>query len=97
MTSLAAIPAFAHLSRATQAALAGHTVGVRYRADAVVRPAGVPVDAALLLLRGTVVAAYRAPGGGQLWPVRWSGPAIVDKPTPLGGPSPSDAMLPPRT
>ncbi|PZF96022.1 hypothetical protein C1I99_17575 [Micromonospora deserti] len=58
-----------------------------------VRPAGAAPEAVLLLLTGTIVAAYAGPSGGQLWPARWDGPGIVDKPAILGGPAPSGALL----
>jgi CRP/FNR family transcriptional regulator, cyclic AMP receptor protein len=70
-----------------------HTRPVTYRAGAVVRAAGAAPDGVLLLLTGTVVAADAAPSGGQLWPARWDGPAIVDKPASLGGPPASGALV----
>ncbi|MEJ3746304.1 Crp/Fnr family transcriptional regulator [Actinomycetes bacterium KLBMP 9797] len=93
MTSVAAIPAFASLDGAALAELARHARPVRYCAGAVVRPAGTAPDSVLLLLSGTVVAAYAGPSGGELWPARWDGPAIVDKPAALGGPARSGGLL----
>jgi CRP/FNR family transcriptional regulator, cyclic AMP receptor protein len=93
MSSIAAIPAFASLNDRAVSDLARHARPVRYPAGAVVRPAGTVPDAVLLLLAGTVVAAYVGPSGGQTWTARWDGPAIVDKPSVLGGPAPSGALL----
>lgn len=107
MTSLATIPAFAALDARTLVALERASHPVRYAAGAVIRPATAS-DAAssasavacggvsgpvILLLRGTIVAAYPAASGGQFWAGRWDGPAIVDKPAALGGPAPSGALL----
>jgi len=93
MTSVAAIPAFACLSADAVAEVNRYARPVRYRAGAVVRPAGSAPEAVLLLLTGTIVAGYAGPSGGETWPARWDGPAIVDKPATLGGPTPSGALL----
>lgn len=93
MTSVAAIPAFASLSGDAVAEVTRHARRVRYGAGVEVRPAGAAPDAVLLLLAGTIVAVHVGPSGGEVWPARWNGPAIVDKPAALGGPAPSGTLL----
>ncbi|GLH97540.1 Crp/Fnr family transcriptional regulator [Phytohabitans aurantiacus] len=97
MTSLATIPAFAALDARTLVALERESHPIRYAAGAVIRPATAPgvvcSGPVILLTRGTIVAAYPAASGGQFWAGRWDGPAIVDKPAALGGPTPSGALL----
>lgn len=93
MTSLAGIPAFVSLPGDVLAGVATQARPVRYRAGSVVRPAGSAPESVLLLLGGTVVAAYTGQAGSQMWPARWGGPAIVDKPSALGGPATAGSLI----
>ncbi len=87
---LASIPALRRLAPAALAALDRDGREVRFAAGDVVRPAGRPVDAAVLLLSGIVVATCTGPDGRELWLERWVAPAIADKPAILGdGPPPT--------
>jgi CRP/FNR family transcriptional regulator, cyclic AMP receptor protein len=85
MSSLPSIPAFRALSPAALDAVARDSKAVRLGADAVIRHAGDPPSTVVLLLSGTVVASYAGPSGIEVWPARWEGPAIVDKPSVLDG------------
>jgi CRP/FNR family cyclic AMP-dependent transcriptional regulator len=79
MTSLATIPAFAALSPEALDALTAASQPVSYPPDAV-----IPRDGAvLLLLSGVVVSAHVDASGAEVWPARWTAPAIVDKPAAL--------------
>jgi len=91
--TLASIPAFAGLSPATLRALRQASRPVTFGAGAVLRAAGEPAEAVVLLLSGSVVAAYAGPDGEQVWPACWAGPAIVDKPAALGGGRPATGLL----
>ncbi|GAA1033113.1 hypothetical protein GCM10009557_33830 [Virgisporangium ochraceum] len=85
MTPLDSIPAFRTLSPDSLAALARASRAVRYGAGALVRPQGTPARAVLLLLSGTVAAEHATAEGQLVWPERWTGPSIVDKPAVLDG------------
>lgn len=85
MTSLGTIPAFRALSPGSLAEVTRSSRSVRYGAGAVVRPQGTPARGVLLLLSGTVAAEHATVGGTLVWPERWTGPSIVDKPAVLDG------------
>lgn len=93
MSSLASIPAFRALSPAALDAVARDSKAVRLGADAVIRHAGDAPSAVVLLLSGTVVASYAGPSGIEVWPARWEGPAIVDKPSALDGGRPLTGLV----
>ncbi|MEV2242434.1 Crp/Fnr family transcriptional regulator [Micromonospora sp. NPDC049891] len=93
MTSLAAIPALSALPPTALNSVFRDSRGARYGAGTLIRPAGQPARAVVLLLTGTVVAAYTGPSGAQVWPARWEGPAIVDKPSILGGGVPTTDLV----
>jgi CRP-like cAMP-binding protein len=79
MTSLATIPAFTALAPDTLASLWAASRPVTYPPGAV-----IPRDGAvLLLLHGVVVGTHVDAAGAEVWPARWEGPAIVDKPAAL--------------
>jgi CRP-like cAMP-binding protein len=85
MTPLDSIPAFRTLSPDSLAAVARASRAVRYGAGALVRRQGTPARAVLLLLSGTVAAEHATAEGQLVWPERWIGPSIVDKPAVLDG------------
>ena len=85
MGSLASIPALRALAPTALAALAGRTRAARFAAGAVLRPAGEPARHVVFLLSGMVAATYGRPDGAEMWPERWIGPTIVDKPAVLDG------------
>jgi CRP/FNR family cyclic AMP-dependent transcriptional regulator len=93
MSSLASIPAFQALLPAALEAVARDSRSVRFGADAVIRHTGDPIRAVVLLLSGTVVASYTGPSGVEVWPARWEGPAIVDKPSVLDGGRPLTTLV----
>ena len=85
MTSLAAIPALRALPPASLAAVGRASRTVRYGAGSFIRAPGTPADGVLLLLAGTVAAEHATVDGTPVWPDRWTGPSIVDKPAALDG------------
>jgi CRP-like cAMP-binding protein len=85
MSSLAEVPALRALTPAALRALAGETRAARFPAGAVLRPAGEVARHVVLLLSGTVVATHVGATGAEVWPERWTGPAVVDKPAVLDG------------
>lgn len=93
MSSLASIPALRALPPAALDAVVRDSRAVRLGADAVIRHAGDRPRAVVLLLSGTVVASYTGPSGAQVWPARWEGPAIVDKPSVLDGGKPLTGLV----
>lgn len=93
MSSLRSIPAFGGLDAGVLAAVARDSRPVCFDAGAVLRRAGQSADAVVLLLAGTVVASFLARSGAQMWPARWTGPAIVDKPAVLTGRAGSTSLV----
>jgi len=93
MGSLASIPALRGLPPAALQALTGQTRAARFAAGTVLRPAGEVAHSVVLLLSGTVVATYVKPAGVEVWPERWVGPALVDKPAVLDGDPPSTGLM----
>lgn len=85
MTSLGTIPAFRALPPESLAAVSHASRSVRYGAGALIRPQGTPAHAVLLLLSGTVAVEHATADGTLVWPERWTGPSIVDKPAVLDG------------
>ncbi|WP_213013286.1 Crp/Fnr family transcriptional regulator [Paractinoplanes toevensis] len=92
MTSVGFIPALRALPSAKLEAVDRDSHPARFRAGAVIRPAGERASAVVLLLSGTVVATHTQPCGGEVWPDRWTGPAIVDKAAVLDGETPSTGL-----
>jgi CRP-like cAMP-binding protein len=93
MTSLGSIPALRTLSVDALEAVTRDSRPARFRAGAVIRPAGERATAVVLLLSGTVVAVHAAPTGREVWPQQWVGPAIADKPAVLDGGVASSGLL----
>jgi CRP-like cAMP-binding protein len=92
VTSLAAVPALRDLSPAALAAVAADARPARFAAGTVLRPAGTAAETVVLLLSGTAVATWTTAGGQEVWPARWTGPAIADKPAVLGGGVPETGL-----
>jgi CRP-like cAMP-binding protein len=93
MLSLASIPALRVLAPTALEALTGQTRAARFATGAVLRPAGETARFVVFLLSGTIVATYGRSDGVEMWPERWIGPAIVDKPAVLDGrPCPTGLM-----
>jgi CRP/FNR family cyclic AMP-dependent transcriptional regulator len=80
MTTIAAIPALRDLPAAVLAEIGAGSREVRWRAGAVIRPAGETARGVVLLVSGTVAAVE-----GEVWTEHWDGPAIVDKAAVLSG------------
>ncbi|RKN48295.1 Crp/Fnr family transcriptional regulator [Micromonospora endolithica] len=93
MSSLASVPALRVLPTTALEALASQTRLVRFPAGAVLRPAGAVARSVVFLLSGTVVATHVRSTGAEMWPERWTAPAIVDKPAVLDGRPPSTGLL----
>ncbi|MEU8663249.1 cyclic nucleotide-binding domain-containing protein, partial [Actinoplanes philippinensis] len=90
MTSLGAIPALRDLPPDRLAALGRRSRAVRFAAGDMLRRAGTCASDVVFLLSGTVVATHDTAAGDEVWPGRWTGPAIADKPAVLSGePSPT--------
>jgi CRP/FNR family transcriptional regulator, cyclic AMP receptor protein len=89
---LDAIPALRGLPAATIEAVAGQTRWVRHNAGAVLRHPGGPAHSVVFLLAGTVVATNHGADGTDVWPERWTGPAIVDKAAVLSGRVPATGL-----
>ncbi|MEU4424396.1 Crp/Fnr family transcriptional regulator [Actinoplanes sp. NPDC024001] len=85
MSSLASIPALRGLSPAALGILAGQARAARFAAGTVLRPAGEVARSVVFLLSGTIVATHVGSTGVEVWPERWAGPAVVDKPAVLDG------------
>lgn len=85
MTSLGTIPALRALPPVSLAALTRGSRTVRYGAGALIRPQGDRAQGVLLLLSGTVAAEHATADGTRVWPDRWTGPSMVDKPAVLDG------------
>ena len=93
MSSLASIPALRAVAPAALRSLAGQARAASFGPGAVLRPAGEVARAVVLLLSGTVVATHIGSSGVEVWPERWVGPAIVDKPAVLDGGPPSTGLM----
>jgi CRP/FNR family cyclic AMP-dependent transcriptional regulator len=93
MSSLASIPALRGLASTALEALAGQTRTARFTAGAVLRPAGEVSGFVVFLLSGTIVSTHGGADGVEVWPERWVGPAIVDKPAVLDGRPPSTGLM----
>jgi CRP/FNR family transcriptional regulator, cyclic AMP receptor protein len=93
MSSLAAVPALRLLTPTALTILADRTREARFAAGAVLRPAGEVPRSVMFLLSGTVVATHSGSAGGEVWPERWAGPAIVDKAAALGGHPPATGLM----
>jgi CRP/FNR family transcriptional regulator, cyclic AMP receptor protein len=93
MSSLASIPALRAVTPAALRTLAGQARAASFGPGAVLRPAGEVARGVVLLLSGTVVATHVGSSGVEVWPERWVGPAIVDKPAVLGGGPPSTGLM----
>ncbi|GIE74683.1 hypothetical protein Aph02nite_06330 [Actinoplanes philippinensis] len=90
MTSLSAVPALRDLPPDRLADLDRRSRATRFAAGDLLRPAGTCASDVVFLLSGTVVATHDSAGGAEVWPARWTGPAIADKPAVLSGePSPT--------
>ncbi|MEV4540612.1 Crp/Fnr family transcriptional regulator [Micromonospora echinaurantiaca] len=92
MTAISDIPALRHADPATLRQLVRSSRPVRFPAGTVLRRAGEP-SPFLLLLTGTVVSRHVTPAGGEVWPARWTGPTIVDKPALLADTVPATDLL----
>jgi CRP/FNR family cyclic AMP-dependent transcriptional regulator len=93
LAALGSIPALRTLTPTALADLSHDSRPARYHPGTVIRPAGQQARSVVLLLAGTVVAAYTGSAGTQVWPARWDGPAVVDKPSILGGGIPLTALV----
>jgi CRP/FNR family cyclic AMP-dependent transcriptional regulator len=93
MSTLASIPALRLLAPTALEALTGQTRTARFAAGAVLRPAGEVARFVVFLLSGTVVATHGRSDGVEVWPERWIGPAIVDKPAVLDERPPSTGLM----
>ncbi|WP_433790128.1 Crp/Fnr family transcriptional regulator [Actinoplanes sp. CA-252034] len=90
MTSLGTIPALRGLPPERLDDLGRRARAARFAAGDLLRRAGASASDVVLLLSGTVVATHETAGGGEVWPGRWTGPTIADKPAVLSGePSPT--------
>jgi CRP/FNR family cyclic AMP-dependent transcriptional regulator len=90
VTSLATIPALRDLPPDRLADLAGRARTARFAAGDMLRQAGARASDIVFLLSGTVVATHNTAAGTEVWPSRWTGPTIADKPAVLSGePSPT--------
>jgi CRP/FNR family cyclic AMP-dependent transcriptional regulator len=90
VTSLGQIPALRGLPPDRLAGLGRQTHPARFAAGDMLRQAGARASDVVLLLSGTVVATHGTAGGTEVWPSRWTGPTIADKPAVLSGePSPT--------
>lgn len=93
MTSLGSVPALRVLSAPAREAVVRDSRPVRFGTGAVVRPYGEPARSVLVVLSGTVVAAHLSSSGAQMWPERWTGPVLADKPAVLGGGVPPSGLV----
>jgi CRP/FNR family cyclic AMP-dependent transcriptional regulator len=93
MSSLASIPALRVLTPTALEALTNQTLAVSFPAGAVLRPAREVARFVVFLLSGTVVATHGTSAGIAVWPERWIGPAIVDKPAVLDERPPSTGLM----
>ncbi|BEL02593.1 hypothetical protein Q0Z83_007840 [Actinoplanes sichuanensis] len=85
MTSLGTIPALRDLPPDRLADLGRRARPARFAAGDLLRWAGERASDVVFLLSGTVVATHGTAGGTEVWPSRWTGPAIADKPAVLSG------------
>jgi CRP/FNR family cyclic AMP-dependent transcriptional regulator len=90
VTSLGTIPALRDLPPDRLADLGRRARPARFAAGDTLRRPGDRASDVVFLLTGTVVATHDTASGGEVWPARWTGPAIADKPAVLSGePSPT--------
>lgn len=93
MDLLTSIPALRALPAATLESLADRTRAAHLDAGAVLRHAGEVATSVVFLLAGSVVATHVGFTGAEVWPERWDGPAIVDKPAVLHGEPPVTGLM----